>query len=145
MGSAESSAPRASSRGHKAPEGDAWGWGLCNDSQSDAFVLIYRVRHYFSADVLLTNVLCDNNPDRGNKRQFLHMAPLWFSVCTGTYVQYILEQTLCLKSYPTAHRCLSMQPKNIQNTICSCCLTVVSFGATARSGGQRSASWLENN
>lgn len=39
---------------------------------------IYRGRQYFSADVLLTNVLCDNNHDRGNKRQFLYMAPLWF-------------------------------------------------------------------
>lgn len=38
-----------------------------------------RVRQYFSADVLLTDVLCDNNPDRGNKRQFLDAPPVVFT------------------------------------------------------------------
>lgn len=38
---------------------------------------IDRAGEYFSADVLLTNVLCDNNRDRANKRPFPNVAPLW--------------------------------------------------------------------
>lgn len=40
--------------------------------------MLDRAKGYFSADVLLTNVLCDDDHDHGNKRQFLNTTPLWF-------------------------------------------------------------------
>lgn len=68
----------ALSRGHKDLRGTNGGEVYAKRVRVMRLCWIYRVRQYFSADVLLTNVLCDNNHDRGNKRQILYMAPLWF-------------------------------------------------------------------
>lgn len=77
MGSAKCSAPRGLVTMTHGSEGVERRRSLCKESRSGAFVLD-RAEGYFSADVLLTNVLCDDDDDRANKRQFLNTAPLWF-------------------------------------------------------------------